>query len=281
MEETFCERIKEQLIECVPKNHCCRASMLCGILLCEKKRKNSFSSRVEELVELLRRRDKSSKKKNDLLSGLSQPTGYIADTENKRLADGGIFCNECAAALLRGCFLSGGRSGSPTGSTYLELSMPSEEFCSQVFDILVERGLEPKRTVRRGENIIYFKKADSIEDMLSFMGAIQASFELTNAKIVNDFRRRASSVRNCDTFNINKTVGASVKQLAAIKAIKDAGLMETLPVALRQTASIREAHPSVPIEELIALHPDPITKSGVYHRLTKLVVFAEEKQLID
>lgn len=281
MESSFCDRVKEQLIDAVPKNRCCRTSMLTGIMLCEKKRKNPLSPRIEELCVHLKRPQSRRKKEGELFGELSAPTGYTAAEGSKTLNCDGTFCRECAASLVRGCFISGGRSGDPFGSMYLELSMPGEELCTQVFELLSERGLSPKRTVRRGESIIYFKKTESIEDALNFMGAIQASFELINAKIENGYRRRANRARNCDTSNINKAVDAAAKQNAAIKAIRNAGLMDALPTPLRQTALLRESHPFEPIEGLTALHSEPITKSGVYHRLSKIVKFADANRLFE
>lgn len=275
-DSSFCDRVKEQLIDAIPKNRCCRTSMLTGITLCEKKRKNRFSPRIAELCDQLRRPQKEKKKGGGLFGELSAPIGYTAAQGERALSGEGTFCRECASALVRGCFISAGRSSEPSGSTYLELSMPGDVLCSQVLELLCERGLSPKSASRRGERIIYFKKAESIEDMLNFMGAVQASFEFINARIVSDYRRRANQARNCDTSNINKAVDAAARQNAAIKAIRSAGLMDALPASLRQTALLRESHPSEPIEGLIALHPEPITKSGVYHRLAKIVRFAEQ-----
>lgn len=281
VKEKFSEKTKRQLMENIPKNHCCRVSLLTGMMLCAKNRKSSLSDDIEKLKEQLSKPPKPSKKKTSILSEFSAPMGYKLTDDGKSLCENEYsVCNECTASLIRGCFIASGRTGHPDGVMYIELSTPNEKACTQLFELMQQKGLSPKRTVRRGENIIYFKKNESIEDLLNFIGAVSAAFELINAKIVSGIKRRAISMYNCDTSNISKTVDAASRQIAAINAIQNAGLMEALPSSLYETALIREKYPSESIEALIEQHTESITKSGVYHRLSKIVAFAEKKDLI-
>ena len=58
--------------------------------------------------------------------------------------------------------------------------------------------------VRRGQNIVYIKGSESIEDTLTFIGAPQCTLELMNMKIYKDIRNKANRIANCDAANIDK-----------------------------------------------------------------------------
>ena len=81
---------------------------------------------------------------------------------------------------------------------------------------------------------------------------------------------------NCDTGNISKYVAAALKQNAAIEKLERYGELDKLPDALRDTAMLRLRYPNVPLGELAEAHVPPITKSGLNHRLQKLIDLANE-----
>lgn len=262
-----------------PKNACCRTSLVTGIRVFAKSRKNAFTEKANELCEKLSRAPKK-KKKNDLMEFVSPISGYtVSETDSgERIPNGsqGI-CPECFSNLLRGCFISAGRISSPFSGLNLELSMPNERSAEIMSEMLTEHGLEPKLNVRRSERILYYKKAETVGDVLNSMGAFNAYFKLEDAVIYREFMKNTNRRTNCDTSNINKTVVASALQVSAIHAISEAGMMDALPRGIRETARIRLENPEVTLEELIALHPDKITRAGIHRRLQKAVAFAEQR----
>ena len=78
-----------------------------------------------------------------------------------------------------------------------------------------------------------------------------------------------------------KAVDAAARQTEAINAIMTHGSLSELPPALRETAVIRLENPIEPLEVLAGLHGGGISKSGVYHRLNKIVAYAEKKGYIN
>jgi len=46
----------------------------------------------------------------------------------------------------------------------------------------------------------------------------------------------------------------------------------------QQTAMLRYEHPDLPLKDLAVLHNPPLTKSGLNHRLRKIVDFAAKEQ---
>jgi DNA-binding protein WhiA len=101
-------------------------------------------------------------------------------------------------------------------------------------------------------------------------------FELLNKKIEREIRGNENRVTNCDTGNISKYVAAALKQNAAIEKLERYGELDKLPDALRDTAMLRLRYPNVSLGELAEAHVPPITKSGLNHRLQKLIDLANE-----
>ena len=82
---------------------------------------------------------------------------------------------------------------------------------------------------------------------------------------------------NCDDANTSKVVEAAQEQLAAIRILRDAELMEKLPAKMKQAAEAREANPEASLTELAAMMEPPITKPAMNSRLKKLMAAAKEK----
>jgi DNA-binding protein WhiA len=98
---------------------------------------------------------------------------------------------------------------------------------------------------------------------------------MLDIKIYKDLRNNANRRANCEMANIGKTVAASDIQMRAIEAIIENGKADELPDELRQTLDLRAAFPNATLNELAAMHTPPITKSGVNHRLKRLIDFSQ------
>ena len=107
------------------------------------------------------------------------------------------------------------------------------------------------------------------------MGSKKSVFELMNIKIKHDIRNNANRRTNCDAANIRKTVTASGEQYEAILRLRDSGELEKLPDELRETALLRLENSNASLSVLAALHREPISRSGVNHRLSKLMELAD------
>ena len=101
-----------------------------------------------------------------------------------------------------------------------------------------------------------------------------ALFSLMNAKIKRGIRNEENRATNCVANNIRRAVDAATKYCTAIDALERAGRLASLPNELRETALLRREHPEVSLEELAHMHNPPITKSGLNHRLQKILAAA-------
>ena len=81
---------------------------------------------------------------------------------------------------------------------------------------------------------------------------------------------------NCDEANTSKVVEAAQEQIASIRILREKGMIENLPVKLRQAALARLENPELSLSELAAMMDPPITKPAMNHRLKKLAIMAKE-----
>ena len=76
---------------------------------------------------------------------------------------------------------------------------------------------------------------------------------------------------NCETANLGKTINASVKQIEAIKKLKQQGKFSSLPDNLKEIANLRLKYPESSLVELGKMLKEPIGKSGVNYRLNAIM----------
>ena len=177
-------------------------------------------------------------------------------------------------AYLRGAFLAGGSVTDPAKRYHLEMTTSHYKVSRETSALLVECGFSPKELTRGGNNILYFKQSDYIEDFLTAIGAQVSAMGVMEAKVEKDLRNGVNRRVNCETANLTKVVDASMGQMAAIRTLEEAGELEKLPGKLRETALLRKENPEATLQELAAMLDPPITKSAINHRMRKLLELA-------
>ena len=131
-------------------------------------------------------------------------------------------------------------------------------------------------SVRRGKYVIYMKNSTDIEDFLVFIGAQTAAFDVMNEKIVREFRNSVNRQVNCDTANIEKQLAAGKKYIDAVRLLIEADKIDSLPDELRETALLRYENHQLSMTELGRLLTPEVSKSGVRHRLERILEFSRE-----
>ena len=182
---------------------------------------------------------------------------------------------ECMA-YLRGAFLAGGSVTDPAKRYHLEMTTSHYKVSRETCALLIECGFSPKELSRGGNNILYFKQSDYIEDFLTFLGAPVCAMGVMEAKVEKDMKNKINRIVNCDTANMSKVVDAAQAQISAIHRLREQGRLETLPDKLKQTALLRLDNPDAKLSELAQLVQPPITKSAMNHRMRKLMELAKE-----
>ena len=178
--------------------------------------------------------------------------GHAPTDVGVRLNRANLECDQCPAAFVRGAFLSCGTMTNPEVDYHLEFSVP---FLNM---------------------LVYFKESESIEDCLTLMGATSAALELMGVKMVKDIRNNINRVTNCESANIDKTVAAAAVQSEALRKIERTVGLDALPEELREIAYLRLENPELSLRELGEALDRPLTRSGVNHRLRRILEFAEK-----
>ena len=188
-----------------------------------------------------------------------------------------IRCSECSQHFLRGLFIASGSVTDPEKQYHLEFKLSNEDRLSDLSDYLADTfDKRPLTAERKTSSGLIYKSSSLIEDVLTACGANHSLFSLINEKIEADIRNDANRATNCSTRNITAAIMASEKQIAAIDALEAAGELDKLPIELRETAQLRRLYPDMPLSELGARHAPPISKSGINHRIKKLLDAAEK-----
>ena len=136
-----------------------------------------------------------------------------------------------------------------------------------------EPGFQSSLTERGGNYIIYIKDSNKIEDLLTYMGAINSSMELMQVKMYKEAMNDINRKSNFETANMDKTFSASAKQVAAIAVINDTVGLGSLSEELQQLATLRLENPDLSLKGLSEILG--ISRSGVNHRIKRLVEIAE------
>ncbi len=181
----------------------------------------------------------------------------------------------CRASYARGAFLGGGSVTDPVKGYHLEFDTRDRQSAEYLRGLLKKDGFELKITERKGYYVVYLKGSDKIADLLGYMGAASGAFELYSVQIEREMRNTVNRRVNCETANTNKAAKASGKHLVAIKKIRKAKKWDKLPDVLKEIAALREEYPEDSLKELGEKTDPPIGKSGVNHRLNRIIEMAD------
>ena len=185
-------------------------------------------------------------------------------------------CEKDAGAYLRGAFIKYGFVSAPGRDFMLSFSPRGKEHEELLASVLEGAGFSPKRAVRKGKPLLYFKKSEEIEDILSLCGAVKAALDIISLKVMSDVRNNANRVTNAETANLDRMARAAAEQIGAINKIVSCGAMHNLPFELRECAELRLANPDMSLSELRMLMREQVSKSGLNHRFRRIMEIAGE-----
>ena len=186
----------------------------------------------------------------------------------------------CKTAFLRGAYLAGGSVTDPAKGYHLELSTTHQAVTRETYLILQEAmGFSPKSAARGGSRVLYLKQSEQISDMLAYLGAPIAAMGIMEARLEKELNNKVNRRCNCDDANTSKVVEAAQEQLAAIRILREKGLLEKLPAKLKEAALAREENPEASLSELAEMMQPPITKPAMNNRMKNLIRTAREAAL--
>ncbi len=183
----------------------------------------------------------------------------------------------CKAAFLRGAFLAGGSVTDPVKGYHMEITTTHKSVARETDALIRETlGFQPKTALRNGGQVLYVKQSELISDFLTFLGAPVAAMGIMEARLEKELNNKVNRRCNCDDANTSKVVEAAQEQLAAIRTLRERGMVSKLPQKLQQAVEAREQNPEASLTELAAMMVPAITKPAMNHRLKKIVEIAKE-----
>lgn len=179
-------------------------------------------------------------------------------------------------AIVRGMYLGSGSINNPENKYHLEITFSNSENLELGINILKKLGIRAKIMNVKNKYYIYIKEGEEISKILAAIGANRAVMQFEDIRIQREMRGKVNRIVNCETANLNKTINASVEQIAAIQKLKEKGMFNKLDDNLKEIAELRLENPETSLVDLGKLLKNPVGKSGVNYRLKKIMEIADE-----
>lgn len=310
---SFSGQVKEELQRVFPEKHCCMLSELSALTQTCASLRLSGRGRVRVVYEtenpaLAKRIFQLLKKRMEITPGLEfnrhKRLGgrrlsvlTVSETDSRRLLTALRMIQEseagmvykgvpraamtrrcCRAAFLRASFLGAGAVSSPEQGYRIEF-LSTETKTDTLLKILEKSGVEGHLSRRRDKDVVFIKKGDDVAACLALMGAHASLLEMENVRIRRESRNQANRARNCDEGNLKKQLSAGEKQARAIVGYSLAHSLAGLPKSLQEMGRLRMLHPEASLEELGQMLAKPLGKSGVNHRMRRLMALIENDVL--
>lgn len=288
---SFCSDIKTELTE-IKVSRCCLQALTYGLLLFGRSFNAKKISMQSENYAVARLYSSLIEKNYDaqvnIIKGESKNITYRAEVSDEidrlkilasvdfGMCDGKIsheFFNRacCEAAFVRGAFLACGQMSDPEKSYRVDFPVKSEALAVELRDILSKHSVNANISTRGSGFVVYIKRSEMIINLLALMGASMRSLELIETTIIKEANNKTNRMFNCDGANIKKTIEASIKQRTAIEYLIKREMLSSLPKELISAANLRMRYPESSLKDLCKNSPEPITVSGLNHRLKKII----------
>lgn len=180
---------------------------------------------------------------------------------------------EKAKSIIRGAFMGSGSINNPEKEYHLEIDLSNKHNLEELYKIIEKLGIH----VKTFQTSIYLKDGEEISKFLALIGASRAVMNFEDIRIQKEMRGKVNRLVNCETANLNKTINASIEQIAAIKKLQKIGKFNKLDDNLKEIAILRLENPDMSLIELGKKLKEPVGKSGVNYRLKKIMEIADEK----
>lgn len=179
--------------------------------------------------------------------------------------------------VFSGAYLACGSVNDPNKESHLEFVIPTLDLCNDLGLLLIDNyGIIAKQMSRGKNEIVYLKDSENIQDVLTLIGAPMAALKHITVKVDKEGSNQVNRTINCATANFRKSNAAAQRQIDAINKLCEKGVMETLSQELQVVAAARVDNPDMALSELYKIIEPPVSKSGLNHRLNKLIAIADE-----
>ena len=294
---SFTAGVKNELATLAFESECCKRSFAYGFLLYGKSFTTRSVSCATDYAEVMQAFERTIAETSGVKTTVTRLRSgkYVlkipAVEDRKRIIEyfdhtvnsislrinRGVFeDDECYGSFLRGVFLSCGSIANPDKNYHLEFVIPFHNLSLDLLKILTDFGLKAKLILRKYSYVVYLKDSESIEDLLTLMGAVNSSLELMGIKIQKDVRNKINRQMNFESANMSRSIEAGLAQVEAIEIIEKKQGLDSLSDELKEVAILRRENPDMSLKQLGENLTVPISRSGVNHRLMKIMEIADK-----
>lgn len=276
---SFSSQTKEVLCKTPYECPACRLAELAGFFACTGKISDGVM-RVHTLNPALALRIISSLESELGITAQAEGSRIIIDEHSqKKLSDAisqdVMIYDCCKVSYIRGAFLGGGSVNAPDKKYHIEFSAKSDRDAQIISDTLSDLEFKPKITHRKEKSVVYIKEGEQIAELLGYISNGRVGLEFMSAQVEKEHKSSTQRQVNCESANLDKLARASSRHIIAIKQIKAAHKWSSMPEVLREIGELRLKHPDVSLEALGKMTEQGIGKSGVNHRLNRIVEYAQ------
>ncbi len=180
---------------------------------------------------------------------------------------------ELERCYLSGAFMASGSVNDPHSSSYhLEIATLDASYAKWLVHIINKmsgHAFNAKISTRRGQSVVYLKRAEQISDFLVLVGATSSCLEFENVRVERDFSNIGNRLANLDEANMTKTIVMAERQEKEIRYLIDKNGINSYYGKKRALMEMRLSHPDASLTELSRLLSvelaATITKSNVNH----------------
>lgn len=180
----------------------------------------------------------------------------------------------CRRSFLRGMFLGCGTVISPEKGYHAEFLVEDEQRARFLMRVLALCDVTAALSMRGQKAVVYVKSGEMVSRLLATLGATRAVLRLEEVRTLQSVKKQVTRALNCDHANLGKQLSASRRQLEAISHISKMTGLSALPDALQALARLRISHQDASLEQLGQMMQPPVSKSGVQHRMKRLMDIA-------
>lgn len=182
---------------------------------------------------------------------------------------------EFARSFLRGAFISCGYCSNPENAYRIELHLHNERIIDVVSQMLSAENIQFTIKSRKAVTVVTIQNGDHVSDFLGIIGASSSLLEFENIRAQHELLSGLTRTMNCDMGNAKRQSDAGAVRDELIMKLLASEKANSLPPQLREAAEIHIANPGASIAELGRMMNPPIGKSGMNHRLNKLIEIAK------
>jgi DNA-binding transcriptional regulator WhiA len=182
----------------------------------------------------------------------------------------------CRLAWLRGRFLARGSLSLSSGRAHLEFTVPPDE-APALAARLGDMDLPAAWRLRRGLGVVTWKSAETIAEFLGRIGGNAALLEFEARSVARTLRGELNRVLNAESANLQRSVAAAGRQLAAIDTLEADGRLQVQPYTVRRVAEARRDTPEASLSEIavrLELHRSAVQRA--FDRVERLALHEDE-----